>query len=243
MPGKFITREELGALVGVSGKRNFQVWERHGLPYREEKSRRGSPTHLYEERRALEWLQSNAATDVSSRAKRILDGTAAEKTGGKTAAGTGAAAKSRVRKTSRTGGGGGKQDAMAAAEAACRRIREDEKLWAARVRSHLKKGDDGAASRCEKNRLMMAKAIVELTAQMMQLKERLGILVVVDEVKGDFAKLLTALKNNVTGVPDSAVPSLIPYLRNPEDANAVRELLTGLVEDALRSVTAKEVFD
>lgn len=232
---ELITREELLALVGISGRRNTQAWEAKGLPFSTKKGRSGGKaSHLYEKRQALEWLRDHASAKISQRARQVLkemDGGNPPEDGGK-----GEKKGSNPPPAPDRGGNSGSEGV--GLEAAIRRMEAKEKRWSELGDRYLEAEDVTRAAMCDKQHIAMAKGLADLRSQYMEQERELGTLVNAADVAGLHLKVLTTLKNNILGVPNAMGPLVIPFLRNPEDAPAVVAAFEERLKDALRNTAA-----
>lgn len=232
-----VTRGELLALLGVTGRANVERWEADGLPFVKVTGKRGKPAHVYDLERALGWLVVHASARISQRAKQVLsqekgravEGEAAGQGGVASAGGTGPGAE---------GGASSTTTAERGLEGAYRRLEAAEVAWSAKRDEALEAGEISLASTCGRQAVVHAEALAKLRGLIREIDVAEGKLVDAAAVQGEFMKVLTTVKNNILGVPDSAVPLLIPFLRNPNDAPAIRGVLSKLVADNLRSVSA-----
>ena len=99
-------------------------------------------------------------------------------------------------------------------------------------------GDVRRAALLEKHRLAAAKGIAELREQVRVQMEKEGRLADADALESEYLKSITMAKNNILGVPSAAIPAIMPFLRDQNDAAAVEALLEGKLKDALRSTAA-----
>ena len=237
MPRKLVTREELMALLGVASNRNFTAWEEKGLRYTtRHKKRGGKATHLYELSSALEWFRRSGSPKLASRAKREL-----ERLSGK-AREEEAEPEVPQEAVPPDPQGGPDDTELRSVWESILRIRQDEEMWARTMRNAIRDGDVAVAAKCEDCRSKLAKLQVDLYTQYVELKERRGQLISAEEAEGDFAKILSSVRNNILGVPDSAMPALIPHLRDPNEADDVKQIVTGYVHDALRAIASTDIF-
>ena len=113
--------------------------------------------------------------------------------------------------------------------------------WDQGEKEAFEEGNYAKAALCAKNRAEAGKAVAQLQERVTAQAKEMGTLVVASEMEGRYLKVLATVRNNILGIPDSAIPVLMPLLRDPEDAVRVRDLLTAKVEDALRHIADAEI--
>ena len=226
-----LTAPELLALLGGTARTQLTAWEKKGLPYTTAKSRRGSPRHLYDRDAALRWVAANGTGRYPLEAAKLLK---AEERGKRTeeperdtppeAAGE------------ESGGTLSDQLTNALLKSAASFDR-----WDKLERESFAAGDYRVAAIAAKQRVEAGKAVATLQEAVTAQAKEMGILVVASEMEGRYLKILNTVKNRVTVIPESAIPGIMPFLREPNDAAKVRDFLTGRVEDALRYIANAEV--
>lgn len=232
-----LANAELRALLGCS-RAQVTAWEKAGLPFTATKGKGGKPAHSYDRGGALAWVRKNGSKSFAFKAGELLD--KARQTpvegGGKGAKSGGGAG--------RTGRTGGESEAESDGEKTIVEKLEETLAesyarfleWNAREKVLLANGQLREAAGCAKARAEAGKAVVQLGEQVTAAAKEMGLLIVAAEAEEVYAKVLTGLRNNVLGVPDSAVPLLMPLLRDADKAEEARQILTRLTEEALREI-------
>lgn len=237
----WINRAGLLALVGVSGARNVEQWEADGLPFVERTGRRGGKkAHWYETKSALRWLVDNASVRVSHEAKAVLR----SMEGGESRAGEDATGTDRAPETGAAPSGlpSGPMPAAADGErtpgldGAIERLQAGELAFADMMNKSLADGNIPRAVACGKQVAAFAETLAKLETHIRERDVAAGKLVDADASLQTHLKILSAVKNNLLAVPSSAVPHLLPLLRNPDDAYKAQEIVDRFIKDALRGV-------
>ena len=232
----WISRAGLLALVGVSGARNVEQWEADGLPFVERTGRRGGKkAHWYETKSALRWLVDNASARVSHEAKSVLR----SMEGGQSKAGDGTGV-DRVPETGTAPSGpmpaAADVERTPGLDGAIERLQAGELAFADMMNKSLADGNIPRAVACGKQVAAFAETLAKLETHIRERDVAAGKLVDADASLQTHLKILSAVKNNLLAVPSSAVPHLLPLLRNPDDAYKAQEIVDRLIKDALRTV-------
>ena len=227
-PSGKLNNAEFRALIGC-GRAQVTRWEKKGLPYVTVKSRRGSPAHIYDRTAALRWVEEHGTGNFPLEASRLLKESEKPK----------AKAKRRGRKpAAKVSESGTLQDRLTAT---LLKSSESFDRWDQGEKEAFEEGNYAKAALCAKNRAEAGKAVAQLQERVTAQAKEMGTLVVASEMEGRYLKVLATVRNNILGIPDSAIPVLMPLLRDPEDAVRVRDLLTAKVEDALRHIADAEI--
>lgn len=224
-------RISLRELCGELGcdERQIGLWEKAGLSYVTKKGRRGGrPAHLYDREEALRWVSAKGTGKWPMEASRLLrkgeEKPPAEKKK-KASAGT--------RKKKASAAGGTLQDETTNALLVSA---EKFRWWSEQESAAGERGDLAAAAICAKQRVEAGKAVAQMQEMVTNQAKEMGVLVVASEMEGRYMKVLATVRNNILGVPDSIMPVMMPFLRDPEDAAKVKELMERKIEDALRHI-------
>lgn len=121
--------------------------------------------------------------------------------------------------------------------AALGRLKKQE-LASHRLLMRLKeRGDLNAVLAVSETHLQETKALAVLENAAVQFRVRSGELVEKTGMQNVFGRIIVSVKNAVLGVPSSAVPLLMPYLKDPEKAHDVFSILDRLCRNALQSAS------
>ena len=109
-----------------------------------------------------------------------------------------------------------------------------------RLMSRLKeKGDISGATVLSERYVHESKTLAALEQAALNYRVRSGALVDRAAMQGVFGRVIISVKNAVLGVPSSAVPLLMPYIRDPEKAHDVFSILDRLCRNALQAASDK----
>ncbi len=225
----WVTREGLCALVGVTGRKNVQEWERAGMPFVERTGRRGGKKpHFYLAKPALRWLVDHASLRISQQAETVLR----DMEGGGPSKETGAA----VSPSSDGGPSAAGENTAPGLDGAFERMKQGELSFSAKMHAALADGNIAVAVACAKQVAVFAEGMAKIETFIRERDIAAGKLVNAAEMTSAHLKILVAVKNNLLAVPSSSIPQLMPLMRNPNDAPRVQAILERLVKDALRTV-------
>ncbi len=216
-------------------ERQVRRWCNAGLPFTSVKgSHGGKPALRFEREGALLWIREHGSGKWSLEAGRLLakGGGRKKKAGGKTSPVPGPEEK--------TGGG---SSPLAKLEEAFEASSERFAEWNRQEARMMAEGRLREAKLCAQARAEAGKAVAQMQEQVMAAEKEIGTLVEAEEMEGRYLKVLNTVKNNVMGIPESVIPLLMPFLRDPEDAARVKDLMAGKVEDALRHIANSAVDD
>lgn len=101
------------------------------------------------------------------------------------------------------------------------------------------KGELNSVLAVQETHLAEVKALAVLENAAVQFRVRSGELVERAGMQAVFGRVIVSVKNAVLGVPSSATPLLMPFLRDPEQAHAVHAILDKLCRDALRAASER----
>ena len=174
---------------------------------------------LFKREDALRWIVENAALSSAQLAK-ALTAQASPKAAPEPATGT--------------------PDANAADDEGLlpclERLRKTERESFALLHRLKRSGDIAGVRVVGERYVNECRALVALERAAMDFQARRGELVNAAGARAVYMKVVTGIKNNLLGVPSSAVPLLLPHLKNPDDANTIHGIIDRLIRDALRSI-------
>ena len=231
MRTEYVTREQLGALLGVSGAKNFQRWEKNGIPHRTRATKAGGARAIiFPKVAALEWLKTHASANVSHAAKKALEG------GGppRPVAAAKAPAPPAAAKTGPSDGSSEWVDG---------KLTPIAERWTALLNAALDEGDTIAAMNATKALSLIADTRRKEEEAERQRKIEEGELVNAADLTGRHEKILNTLKNNILGVADSVIPAAMGLLRESGCAVQLKKLILEKLKDALRSTATTRDFD
>lgn len=101
------------------------------------------------------------------------------------------------------------------------------------------RGELNSVLALQETHLAEVKALAVLENAALGFRVRLGELGPRREMQGVFERVIVSIKNAVLGVPSSAAPLLMPFLRDAEMAHDVYGILDRLCRDALRAASER----
>ena len=115
-----------------------------------------------------------------------------------------------------------------------------QELASHRLLMRLKaKGELNSVLAVQETHLAEVKALAVLENAAVQFRVRSGELVEKTGMQAVYGRIIVSVKNAVLGVPSSAVPLLMPYLKDPEKAHDVFSILDRLCRAALQAASDK----
>lgn len=123
--------------------------------------------------------------------------------------------------------------------AACERLRKQELATHKLLMSTKAAGDLHGATVLSERYTAECRALAHLEGAAVAHRVRIGELVLKSDIEGAYKRVLTGLKNNLMGIPSGVVPRLMAYLRDPNDAHAVRSILDEAIRGALRATAER----
>lgn len=239
MDAKRLTNLELRALMGCS-RAQVTAWEKAGMPYTATGGKRGKPRHSYGKGAVLEWIRVNGSVAFSFKAGEVLDKMKGREDAkeGRTREGGEAEAVGSAGDADAGENGPGKNGGTLLDKVTETLLESHARFveWNAKEKELLAAGHIREAAGCARARAEAGKAVAQLQMQVTAAAKEMGVLVVASEMESWFLKHVTTWKNQVTMIPESAIPVIIPFLRESEDAAKVREVLRRLVDGTLQSI-------
>lgn len=102
-----------------------------------------------------------------------------------------------------------------------------------------KEGSVAAVLALQDMHLAEIRALAKTESAAIDYRTRIGELGPVAELKAVSSRIIVTVKNAVLGIPSSAAPLLMPFLRDAEMAHQVYEILDRLCRDALRAASER----
>ena len=214
-----MTTSELCALASCS-KSTLTRWIKSGLPHtRQPSGHGGAKVLVFPKKAALDWVAVHANV-TASRAAIAQSG----KCGGETSAPV---------------SDGVAELADEGLLACLSRMRKTERQTFELLARLKKAGDVGAALAVSERYVAESRALASLEAAAIQHQTRSGELVDRAAMQAVYGRVIISVKNAVLGVPSSAVPLLMPFLKDPEKAHDVFSILDRLCRAALQAASDK----
>lgn len=214
-----LTAAALVALVGCSNS-TLSRWVGAGLPHSREKTGHGGARRLLFKREdALRWIVENASLSSAQLAK-ALTAQASPKAAPEPTTGT--------------------LDANAAEDEGLlpclERLRKTERESFALLHRLKRSGEIAGVRVVGERYVNECRALVALERAAVDFQARRGELVNAAEARAVYMKVVTGIKNNLLGVPSSAIPLIMPYMNNPDCATTVHKIIDDKIRDALRAI-------
>lgn len=216
---EMLTNEQLQAQVNCSPA-TVTRWIKRGIPcHREATGRGGAKRLLFPREDALRWILENASMTAAQMAMALTKKPEGQPEPEPTAAPV----------DPNTVDDEGLIPCL-------ERLRKTEKESYALLQKLKRAGDIGGVRVVGERFVNECRALVALERAAVDYQTRKGELVDFAGARAVYMRVVTAIKNNVMGVPSSAVPLLLQFIRDPEDGRKVFAVLDKLVRDALRSI-------
>ena len=215
---EMLTNEQIRALVNCSPA-TLSRWIKRGIPcHRETTGRGGAKRLLFDREAALRWVLENASLTSAQLARALTAKASPEPT---------EPAAAEVNPDELDGEG-----VLSCLE----RLRRTERDSFRLLQKLKRAGDVGGIRVVAERYVAEVRALAHVERVAVDFQARSGELVNAAAVQGVYFKVITGLKNNLLGVPSSAIPLILPYLKDPDSAFEVHKIIDEKIRDALRAI-------
>ena len=229
----------LRELCEAAGTERLTVlrWVKKGLPcIREKGTHGGHPKMIFDKEVALAWIAEHGSLTAGRKAAALQS---LEKTSEKQVTNTVASSPAKPpEQPTRTIG---KIDLDSAREPGLlgnlERLKAQEIATSSALLRAKQENNLSAIAVLSERHLKETNTLAKIEQVALTYRTRLGELGPRHQMQGVYEKVLNGVKNAVLGIPSSAVAHIMPYLRKPEDAGLVREILDRVSRESLRSIS------
>lgn len=248
--GESINLRTLCKLVGVE-RLTILRWVKKGLPHTREKGRHGGHAQLwFDKESALSWVSANGSLTAGRKAAALANSlhetdTARSSPESKKQDSLSPDISSRTSAPAPESAPSSKRTVATIDMDAYRepgllgnleRLKAQELATSAALIRAKQANDTAAVVALSDRHIQETKTLANLEQVALTYRTRLGELGPRQQMQGVFEKVIVGIKNAVLGIPSTAVAQILPYLRDPDDAFKVREILDKVTRDSLRSI-------
>lgn len=219
-----MTSAEIKSLVKVSDA-TLSRWVRKGIPHqRAPTGRGGAQMFIFQRGPALEWIETNASTGAALQARSARSGSKSKSP--------------EVIPDAAELPALDELDGEGLLECLARLQRTERDSF--RLLQRLKRAGDVSGVRLVSERYVAeCRALSAIEQAALNYRLRVGELIRTADAESAYSRVLISVKNAVLGMPNAIMPIVIGYLKDPNKAHEVAQLMDGKVRDILRQTAER----